>query len=550
MLKIGNRIGSLLLCLAILAGTAACSGGSGSPASVPAAEPAGSGAADKKAVTFPLAEPVEYTYMIAENPNYKLSQDGEVLKYLEEKTNVHIVYQTVPNESYTEKYNTLLASGNVPDISAARQAYRYGPQGLFLNITDYLDYAPNFKKILEDPKYYPYLVCADGGVYHMPSITAKKNGQAQYTINYRGDILEELGLKEPEDEDGWYELFKAVKAKYPDMIPLSFPKDDWRFASAFPGYYISDTMTYDEGAKKWIYSPVTENYKAAISFAHKLYSEKLLDPEFISMTKNDLDQKIYSGKAFAGVTNIWAGMSGDMTKKIQEAGLKNAAIAESAPWGTPFGDRIVTSSQPVYPYNDVHTVSFSAKIKNPEIAVAFMDYASYSQEGSLMLEYGIEGKHWTMTDHGPDYTTSEQISMRINKESVTTNLGISDRWPRFMAAETWFSDPLKNWKAESVKLDKYVAISEAVGEKMAPFLDKRIIPPITLYFDEAQVERVGELETILKTIFYEYRVKFITGKLDLSEWDKMTAALKDNGYEELTAIYNDAQAKANATLGK
>ena len=497
-------------------------------------------------VEFPLKESAEYTYMIPENPNYKLIQDGEIMEYFREKTGIRIVFQPVPNENYNEKYNITMGSGNLPDIVTPRQAYMFGPQGMFLNLADYSEYTPNFNKLLEEhPEYKSSFVCNDGGIYHMATVMEDPISRIQYCIMYREDIIQELGMEVPSDEEGWYNLLKAVKQAYPDMVPFCFPKDDWRFSVAFAGYYLNDNMRYDFDTGKWVYSPATENYKAALTFANKLYTEGLLDQEFLSLTKNDMDQKFYSGQLFAGITHNWGGSSAGMNKKLRESGDEKIWLGETAPWGTPFGQRFIPSSTPVYGYDDNRAIAFSANIKNPEAVIAYFDYVCYSQEGALTQAYGIEGKHWTMTEYGPDYL-GDQVQMALNGESSYTVLGGSDRFPRITAANIWYKDAFKTYNETVLATDIYSQHRKAMLDKLGPFVDSRFAPNMILFMDADQLERVSELKTLLNTIFFEYRTALITGRRPMSDWDEMVAQLKSSGYEELVEIYNTAQAAFDA----
>src|SRR5699024_6351672 len=84
---------------------------------------------------------------------------NDVLLYnkYEEMTNVHRDWNLVPVDSMTEKRNLILSDGaNLPDAfhtasMPASDIMKYGEQGMLLPLNDLIDdYAPNFKKILED----------------------------------------------------------------------------------------------------------------------------------------------------------------------------------------------------------------------------------------------------------------------------------------------------------------------------------------------------------------------------------------------------------------
>src|SRR5699024_8350413 len=74
----------------------------------------------------------------------------------EEMTNIDINWQMVPWEGLTEQRNLSLGGGDLPDayhsaVVPVTDILKYGSQGSFIALNDLIDeYAPNFKKILEE----------------------------------------------------------------------------------------------------------------------------------------------------------------------------------------------------------------------------------------------------------------------------------------------------------------------------------------------------------------------------------------------------------------
>ncbi len=530
----------LALLLPLLPAAAAGGAESGAAATPSAEGPAG---------VLPAKAPITYTYLINENPNFSMVQDGAIMEYFRQKTNVRLLYQGVPNETFKEKFNIIVASGTVPDIcGGGNHAEIYGPKGLFLNLNNYKQYAPNFMKLANDPKYSVYLRVSDGGIYHMPRIIADDVERLQYMLQYRKDILDELKMQEPDTYEGWYELFKAVKAKYPDMIPYSFAKDNWRFNISAWGFWVADGMLYDAARKQWFYSPITENHKAAIEYHRKLYAERLLDQEFLSTTRNDMVEKLMAGKLFSCISHGWTANPASDTKKKRDAGDTKTTFDAAVPPKTQYAPRTIPSATPVYSYDSDKVVSFSSKIKNPEVAIAFFDYISYSQEGSLTLRLGLEGTHWKMESYGPD-RTAEQTQAYLAGKSKVEDMGGSDRIPVLISMYTWFPGAMKNFKQITASDPAQKQLQYTI-DKALPYIDNRPVPPVRLFMSSEEVEKAAELQSRLSTIYLEYRIKFITGKAPMSDWDKYLADLKKGGYEELVKLYNGAQAKLDAAVGK
>ena len=92
------------------------------------------------------------------------------------KTNVHIEWEVVPEQSIQEKLNLVLASEDYPDvimglnISPAQMIY--GSQGAFLPLNDLIEkQGTNTKKIFQDnPEIESAITALDGNIYALPEV--------------------------------------------------------------------------------------------------------------------------------------------------------------------------------------------------------------------------------------------------------------------------------------------------------------------------------------------------------------------------------------------
>src|SRR5699024_6162508 len=98
--------------------------------------------------------------------------DVLVFNEYEEMTNMNINWKMVTDNVITEKLNLALGSGNLPDafhttFMSNNDMMKYGEQGVFIPLNDLIDeYAPNFKKILEDnPVIKKQITFPDGNIY-------------------------------------------------------------------------------------------------------------------------------------------------------------------------------------------------------------------------------------------------------------------------------------------------------------------------------------------------------------------------------------------------
>jgi len=492
------------------------------------------------AKTSKLSEsPITYKWLISENPNYPCKNDSPIFKYYEEKTNVKIDFVSIPNANYTEKYNILLSSNDVTDISYPKKANVYGPKGTFLKLNDLIEkYAENGKKYILSNKAKPFLLSSDGGIYVFQTIYEDKGDRLTYAWSYRQDILNKLGLKEPTTPDEWYNVLKKVKEAYPNMIPLSYEKSAWRWDNIAGSFNVTVGMILNPTTDKFEFSPGTDNSKAAIEWFGKLYKEKLLDAEYFVNAKKDFDQKITSGKLFAWCE--WATDSSNYTKNIRAGGQNDAVVNVAVPFKTSYGANLLSTA--TYVASD-NVAALSPKIKNPETAIKFLDYIGFSKEGVAALNFGVPGVHWNMESYGPDYTDTE-LDKVIKGESGPWQLGYNNRMPR-ISLKAIFPEA---GKKKDVKDDEYQKLLKAYKQKLEPYLRDTDPPAVGAFMSNEQNDRSTEILTNCTTISEEYRSKFITGNEPLSNWTKFTDQLKKNNVAELEKIYNDAYVKYKAAI--
>src|SRR5699024_9448479 len=136
----------------------------------------------------------------ATNPDWN---DVLIFNEYRDRSNMNINWQMVPHDSISEKRNLALGGGNLPDAFHSAQIglsdlTKYGEQGVFLPLNDLIDeYAPNFKKILEEyPVIESSITMPDGNIYSFPLISdpdfASHRIQARPFINKKW--LDELEM--------------------------------------------------------------------------------------------------------------------------------------------------------------------------------------------------------------------------------------------------------------------------------------------------------------------------------------------------------------------
>ena len=123
------------------------------------------------------AEKVSYDVWIRMRPMNGDAEKMDIFRIMEEKTNVHLNFEQIPQADWSEKV-TLALNANVDLPDALYSGYSltstelvtYGSQGLLLALNDYIDqYMPNFKAKLEaHPEVRAAITAPDGNIYSLP----------------------------------------------------------------------------------------------------------------------------------------------------------------------------------------------------------------------------------------------------------------------------------------------------------------------------------------------------------------------------------------------
>lgn len=217
------------LSVAVLAG---CGGNAGSSASPEY---------NLQNVTFPLQEKVTLNFITQSSP-LAPSDPNEKLIYqrLEEHTGVHINWKNYTSDSFTEKRNLAVASGDLPDaiMDAGYTDYellQLGSDGTIVPVEELIEqHMPNLKKVLDEaPEYKAMITAPDGHIYAFPWIEELGSGKESiHSVNGMAWInmewLNKLGLDMPSTTEELKNALLAFKQDDPngngeaDEIPMSF----------------------------------------------------------------------------------------------------------------------------------------------------------------------------------------------------------------------------------------------------------------------------------------------------------------------------------------
>lgn len=482
------------------------------------------------------------SWMRYEHSSQAIEINSKVVQEIKKRKHVKIELQSVPQSNYEDKKKTLIATNSIPDVILVNQndLSDYADSNIFLDLTPYLDKMPNFRKLVQEkPDINKTKV--DGKLYGFPLLT-KWSVQSGLLPMIRIDLVRKLNLQAPTTYDELYLVLKKLKEAYPDSYPFTSRAANGKtgtenlinpiafgFGSGFTN--ITGSKIYFEPAtNRYQFGPFAPEFKEAIVYLHKLYKEKLLDPDYSVATAQVWQEKLSSGKSFFFQDNNGFGAN---FNKVLQAKDPNAEF-DLLP--------VLASDKGVkrnYIYQQDHLgemYAISSKVENPEEVIKLIDWM-YGEEGTHLTSFGVENVDYTMD--GGDYRLSEATKERfMNKQDPfrtmqsalgTGYLGLalnSDDHPLVPSS----APELIHWSDKAMK-------DLAEGINFREVND----PP----FNKLEREMLKKIRTQLDAYVTQNMDRFIVSDGALNDWDTFIEQCKDKGAAEVETIYNHAFARVS-----
>lgn len=476
----------------------------------------------------------EYTTVTAFCPNTSampMTSETLVIQELSEKTKTNFEFTVSPTTGTEEKFNLMMASGEIPDMVIYVQDPILKYTKAFAPLNDLIsEYCPNYQQLMdENPSLRRDLTAADGNIYTIQSKAAFKFANG---IIVRQDWLDKLGLDVPTTLDEYYNVLKAFKEQDPngngeaDEIPL-VTGDGRRYDAESPSLSIFDAsfgidedFYVSEDGSEILFGATDPRMKDALTWLNKLYAEGLLDAEYLTRDHTSYEGLLYENKA--GMWIAW-GIAVEDVGLIQD---ENAELSIILPPADAEGTVRVFSQMPQTRTNAV-AVSKDSQVK--EHIMGIWNYI-FSEEGTILANFGVEGVDYELVDGKPQYLPtffeSEEAPMTLLRKD-----GVNSWLPNNQMKEAEFGRASEKFSGAVETYDQYM---------MTP------VPPLKFTDEEkSTITSVynGEIETYMD----ETLDSFITGKTPLSEFDAFVEQLEKMGLSDILKIYNDAYARYQAS---
>ncbi len=503
---------ALLLLLVIAIGSTGCSGGG---------EETETASGGNKLTVWMELNPLLST---------KVTNFGEtpLAKEISKRTGIEIEYIHPPQGQTKEAFNLLLASGELPDIIRynwyEQDAQKMIDNKIILDLTEDIEKnAPNLKKILSEHPDWDKQVKTDGGSYYtFPFFRGDKSLLSYTGPIVRKDWLDELGLEIPETIEDWENMLIAFKEKKGADVPLSLTVNYFDHGFIAGAYGIYGDFYVDNGEVK--YGPMEDSYLDFLTLLNKWYKAGLLDKNIASADSKMLDTYMLNDRMGATV-GLVGGNLGKWTTAMMEKDDKVNLVATPYPVMNKGDEPEMAKCD--WDANPVSGFAISAKTKNRDLAVKFLDFC-YSEEGSMLLNFGIEGDTYEMVDGQPKFT-QKMIDILNGTNTEETS--------HFYSMGT-YSGPLVQDKRLVEQTLVYDNQKEAYKTWSVPKAFEHKMPLVQ--YNEEEREIRSSFMTDLTTYKEEMVMAFITGSRPLSEFDDFRNQLEKMGIKDVLKVENAA----------
>lgn len=398
-----KRTVTLLLAVLMIAALAACNNGTTSPSTDPTAAPTAAataasggtespGGEETAQSQWPLYEQLTEWNALA-NTFVNAPRSGEQLVYktMEEFTNVKLnIEEGGSGADYTTKINLRMAAADAPhmvqtDVTTAQLFIR---DGLIVELTPYMEqFGTHYvQELQKSPELYRNATDSDGKFWFIGKIRWKHDNTS-LLINQ--PWMDELGLTHPTTADELTEVLRAFKAAKGDHI-APWTSGGWAgstgvYTYAYLSFGTSAGFTLWEDGQ-YLYGPYEKQAetKAALQWLNQLYSEKLLDNEYLTLSNDDYVAKVRRDEV--GMVYGWFSAS---TNHVDENG--NPIVPTKTDWVTPDALKTPAGKQYTLQPGVLSSQMFiTSSHPDPEKAVQYFDYY-FTDEGCDLFSWGVEG---------------------------------------------------------------------------------------------------------------------------------------------------------------
>jgi len=475
-----------------------------------------------------------------------------------------MTFQPVPSSDYLTKLKLWMSTKQVPDLVFVgfNDIRDFANPSVFKPVLPLIDKSgPNIKKYLAA---YPDAVKKlkmNGELFIIPATGYNTKLLAPMPC-IRKDLLDQVKMPVPDDFEKIYQTLKEIKKANPAVLGWTARKPGaqsgikreimitaYPYGSGLGGWSRGIDVVYWEesiGKGSWQYGQIHNEFKDVLAYFAKLYSEKLLDPDFTIATADQWHERNSSGKGVFA----WDNFSFCVRWNQAIRGIDPKATWTPIP--IPRGTKGARQNDYSGFAGSGGGWSIGANCKNPDRAIELLDW-KMTPIGLDTSSYGIQDTHYTLTGSRPaaidDYSnTNLQKLMPAGSRIVK---------PDMVATYKTKADPFRSYQSDTgtgqldfalLWDDSVIYTWDAPGESDAWYAmsssDKGLHSEVMLpSFTAEESEKLKKIYTDAGAILDPLIDKVVMGQSTMADWDKGVEAAKKAGAEDIEKIHNAAEAR-------
>ncbi|WP_335991588.1 extracellular solute-binding protein [Glycomyces sp. MUSA5-2] len=349
-------------------------------------------------------------------------EDNPYWQELNERLGVSFEPQFVPQPVFYEKFATMLASGEVPDLVFVDDQNAVNLQGIrdgaFADLSETLsgDNILKWPNLAARKEEIWKASLKDGRIYQIPSIVWALTN----VPTMRTDLVDQTSIgRAPTDADQLFTMLKEVSALGSGpggQQVYGLNKYDSATALMFQRLFKTGPEWQQNGDGDLVHMIETENYKAMLEWLARAWAEGVFDPVSMSPTATD----IVSGAALR-----YDAVGGSIGATGLPQWEKDLPGAKFDFFDMPGFDGSAQLAVRNVPYGRSTCVSAAAAEDEDRLTeiLNVLDYLSapYGSEEQMFIANGIEGRHYSLDEHGiPIPIADNQIEKGVQYVGVVS----------------------------------------------------------------------------------------------------------------------------------
>ena len=512
--------------------------------------------------TFHADQPVTYTMFFSDASWYPMVDTWKtegVFKKIEELTNVTLDIKSYDSGDYMDQITLDIQAGNAAYIiPKIYDDSKFVDGGAIVPISDYVKYMPyytDFYNKYDLSKDIQTITRSNGKYYKLPGM--KESNLINYSFVIRKDIWDKAGVDVValQKDWTWADFLEALKKVKAYMVSQGMCKESdyiWSdlwcgnesgqgsggnllgvMAATYDvnaGWNIGNGMRYNKDQDKFLFSPVSDNYKEFLKTANSFVEAGILDPETFTQDDATATAKYYNGKTAIMSINQgqWANYEQNMTAQLGAGNYENYVIT------IPIGS---TRNSTVSPERLENGVMISKKALD-ELGedgfiqmLRFVDWLFYSHEAYELTKWGVEGEHYEVVDGQKKLKAGYCCSgLGFGNDEAESMTDIRLKWG-YAGGNFWYGGTVAEMSDN---------LTGAVADYVARDASDRDTPPLApgLAPTPDQNEEINLIATPLISNVNSWTLKFVTGQAKIdAQWDEYVKSCEDLNYKGLVDIY-------------